>query len=591
MRSRCLLAAAATIAISCALAGPARAQVSGNFSVNHFNPSERGSDWFFLDSLALRGSVRPAIGIVGDWATRPLVVYNGDGSLQASVVRNQATLHAGASVVLWDRLRVALDIPIQVYANGRRGELGGGTIILPPAHATTLGDLRFSADVRLFGTYGDIVTAAAGASLWLPSGDPASYSGDPGVRFAPHVLVSGDVGMFVYAGSAGVMYRDTKGFGDSSVGTEITLGASAGVRLLDRKLVVGPELFGDTVVSTSDSTLTKRATPLEGLLGAHYLIADAIRVGAGVSTGLAHGYGAPTFRGILSAEWAPVPRKAEPAPSSAPAISEPADRDNDGIVDARDACPDIPGPRSEAAAKNGCPPPPDADGDGVADAADACPALAGRAADDPKANGCPVALDGDKDGVVDAEDACPTVPGLKSADLKINGCPDPDRDKDGIANESDACPDDAGNTDLDPKRNGCPKAFVKDGQIKIADQVKFGLKSALILPGKDSQDVLQAVASILKQHPEIKGLRIEGYSDSVGSVAQNESLSQQRAASVLRWLVAHGIDMKTLQSVGLGPEKPIDTNETAAGRANNRRVEFHILDAAPSAAAEREKKP
>ena len=294
MRSRSLLAASAALAACCAFTPAALAQTSGNFSVNHFKPSERGSEWFALDSLDLRGSLRPAVGIVGDWAARPLVVYNGDGSLQSSVVRNQATLHAGASLVLWERLRVAFDAPIQIYADGRRGNLGGGVVLLPPAESTAMGDLRFSADVRLFGTFGAPFTLAAGASLWVPTGDPKSYSGDPSVRVAPRILVAGELGMFVYAGSAGVMYRDTDGFGDNSVGTEVMLGASAGVRLLDRKLVVGPELFGDTVVSTSDSVLSKRATPFEGLLGAHYTIADTVRVGAGAGTGLARGYGAPT---------------------------------------------------------------------------------------------------------------------------------------------------------------------------------------------------------------------------------------------------------------------------------------------------------
>jgi len=192
--------------------------------------------------------------------------------------------------------------------------------------------------------------------------------------------------------------------------------------------------------------------------------------------------------------------------------------------------------------------------------------------------------------VLDSEDACPAVSGLKNGDPKRNGCPDADRDKDGIANESDACPDEAGEPNPDAKRNGCPKAFVRDGQIKIQDQVNFGLKSAIILPGK-SQEVLEAVLAILKQHPEIKGLRIEGYSDSVGPADQNLALSKYRANAVLKWLVDHGVEAKTLQSVGFGAEKPIDTNDTAEGRANNRRVEFHILESAPGAVPEAAKVP
>lgn len=515
------LVAACGLAAVCTLAPSAQAQVSGNFSVNHFNPSERGSEWFVLDSLDLRGHVRPAAGIIGDWAVRPLVVYNGDGSLQSSVVRNQATVHAGASLVLWERVRFGVDAPVQVFSDGELGELGGGVVLLPPAHSTALGDLRLSADVRLFGVHGAPFTVAAGASLWIPTGDPKSYSGDSSARVAPRVIVAGEIGSFVYGGSLGAMYRENDGFGDRAVGTVVMLGASAGLRLFDRKLVIGPELFGDTVVSTSDSTFSKRATPFEGLLGAHYTFADALRVGAGVGTGLARGYGAPTFRGVLSVEWTPGLQR-EPDPLAPAAISsEPPKVEPVEVV---------------------APPP----------------------APEPIA---PVVV-------------APVPPAI-----------DGDRDKDGIPNEADACPDDAGAADSDPKHNGCPKAFVKDGQIKIQEQVKFGHASGVLLPTKENQDVLEAVAAILKQHPEIKGLRIEGYSDSVGSAESNTNLSKRRAAAVLKWLAGHGVDPKMLQSVGLGSESPIDSNETTAGRANNRRVEFHILDSAPGAAIVKESKP
>ena len=103
--------------------------------------------------------------------------------------------------------------------------------------------------------------------------------------------------------------------------------------------------------------------------------------------------------------------------------------------------------------------------------------------------------------MLDKDDACPDVAGLKTDDPKTNGCPDPDRDKDGIPNDQDACPDEPGKPDPDPKKNGCPKAYVQAGQIKITDQVKFKTGSALILPGKDSEEVLGAVLTILVDHP------------------------------------------------------------------------------------------
>ena len=104
------------------------------------------------------------------------------------------------------------------------------------------------------------------------------------------------------------------------------------------------------------------------------------------------------------------------------------------------------------------------------------------------------------------------------------------------------------------------QAYIQADQIKIRDQVKFATASAAIVPGKDSQDVLDAVEKILQQHPEIKEVRVEGHTDSTGAAAFNRTLSQHRAESVVKWLVKHGIDASRLGAQGFGPERPIDDN-------------------------------
>jgi len=111
---------------------------------------------------------------------------------------------------------------------------------------------------------------------------------------------------------------------------------------------------------------------------------------------------------------------------------KPKDRDNDGVSDREDACPDTPG----LWAFKGCP---DTDADGIKDGLDECPTAAGPAA----LNGCP---DTDGDGILDKNDQCPLLPGSS----KLNGCPD--RDDDGITDADDACPDTAGLPEFD----GCP---------------------------------------------------------------------------------------------------------------------------------------
>jgi OmpA-OmpF porin, OOP family len=86
------------------------------------------------------------------------------------------------------------------------------------------------------------------------------------------------------------------------------------------------------------------------------------------------------------------------------------------------------------------------------------------------------------------------------------------------------------------------------------------------------------VLKVLTDHPDIKALRVEGHTDNQGAADFNKKLSEQRAASVVRWLVQHGVDASRLSSQGFGFERPIDSNDTPDGRKNNRRVEFHIGD-------------
>lgn len=77
------------------------------------------------------------------------------------------------------------------------------------------------------------------------------------------------------------------------------------------------------------------------------------------------------------------------------------------------------------------------------------------------------------------------------------------------------------------------------------------------------------------------GVLVEGHTDSQGNPDHNMDLSQRRAASVVRWLSAHGVEAERLASSGLGQTRPLRSNITARNRAMNRRVEFHVLDPAP----------
>jgi OOP family OmpA-OmpF porin len=258
---------------------------------------------------------------------------------------------------------------------------------------------------------------------------------------------------------------------------------------------------------------------------------------------------------------------------------KPADTDLDTILDAVDACPTVAGVPDPDPAKNGCPPPSDKDKDGIFDEFDACPEVAGIADPDPKKNGCPPPSDKDGDGVIDELDACVDIAGVKTEDPKTNGCP-PDTDGDGFRDDQDACPQEKGVDDADPTKRGCPKLVrVTDTEIIILEQVQFDTGKATIKPASDP--LLDSVAQVLKEHPEILKLEVQGHTDNKGSAALNKKLSQDRADSVRKALEKRGVEAGRMVGKGFGPDKPIADNKDDAGRQKNRRVQFVVLEKKP----------
>lgn len=250
-----------------------------------------------------------------------------------------------------------------------------------------------------------------------------------------------------------------------------------------------------------------------------------------------------------------IGKKKQVAPPPPP--PPPSDRDGDGIIDANDQCPDVPG----LAKYNGCPIP-DTDKDGINDEEDKCPQVPGTA----RYNGCPVP-DSDKDGINDEEDKCPQVPGV----ARYQGCPVPDSDNDGVNDEEDKCPNLAGTRE----NNGCPEV-----KQEIVNRVNYAAKNIFFATGSarllsTSNKALNEIAKIMKDDPNLK-LDIDGHTDNVGKDESNMTLSQNRANSVKAYLVKQGVDESRLNATGYGETQPIADNKTAAGRAKNRRVEMKL---------------
>ena len=254
------------------------------------------------------------------------------------------------------------------------------------------------------------------------------------------------------------------------------------------------------------------------------------------------GYAAPIFK-ITK----PAKVVVAPPPPPPPVV----DTDGDGIPDSKDKCPTVAG----VAKYNGCPIP-DTDHDGINDEEDKCPAVAGVA----RFKGCPVP-DTDGDGINDEQDSCPAVPGI----AKYHGCPIPDTDGDGINDEEDKCP-----TVVGTKENfGCPEIQKKINEL--AKSVYFSMGTATI--SSKAFKSLDEVIAILKANPSAK-LSIEGHTDNTGKEDLNKKLSQQRADAIAAYIAKKGVEASRLSAVGYGSDKPVADNKTAAGKAQNRRVEL-----------------
>jgi len=258
------------------------------------------------------------------------------------------------------------------------------------------------------------------------------------------------------------------------------------------------------------------------------------------------------------------------------------DRDGDGFVDEDDACPDDPEDFDGLEDEDGCPED-DVDGDGVFDVDDACP-------EDPEdrdgfedGDGCPDP-DNDADGILDELDACPDEPEDLDGFDDEDGCPEEDKDLDGIPDQVDECPEEKETINGIDDEDGCPdegepEVEVTTEKVTIESKVNFGFDSAEIDPS--SHSLLDQVALTIKANPQLRRVRVEGHTDDRGSEAYNRQLSQDRAESVVRYLVQRGVSAQRLEAVGYGESRPLVPGTGEAVWSRNRRVEFTILATGP----------
>ena len=223
------------------------------------------------------------------------------------------------------------------------------------------------------------------------------------------------------------------------------------------------------------------------------------------------------------------------------------------------------------------------DGDSVEGAADQCPQAREDIDGFQDEDGCPD-LDNDLDGFPDRRDACPDEKGGEPWVVdSLDGCkPWSDRDGDGIHDDDDACPDKAERVNGVNDEDGCPdfKVVVTKERIDFDQKVMFATGTADLEPV--SLDLLQAIAQVMIDNPQVLLVEVGGHTDDVGSDASNKKLSQARAEAVVAQLVVFGVAPGRLSAKGYGESKPVIKDTTEEARAANRRVEFVVKAARPA---------
>jgi OmpA-OmpF porin, OOP family len=582
------------------------------------NPAPRASLWASTGDTYDAGEFR--IGLAGHYQSNPLVfnlLSSGTGgntvTRKATIVGNRVTAHLTGAYAIVDWLEVGLQVPLVVFQNGDSNL--ATTIGVANPESFALGTPFIQARLAPWKeSKGDVLDLALHLGVGLPVGSLKALTTDNQVNFEPRLGLGKRLGFIRIGAEVGAQLRQgvqglTLSSNPSTVRDEVGSRLGAGLVLSTTGDGVRGELGGRI-----DVPFSKTGMGGELLAGIRLPFADQFELFALGGPGFGSYPGIPTFRILAGLSYGGVgDGKCYNAPSTREGCdydrdgvknevdlcaTEPGtaelkgcpfrDTDKDGISDDKDACPNEVG----TAERRGCPlrdtdkdgipddadacptqpgtaqlkgcPARDSDKDGVPDDADACPNEAGL----PDKKGCP-ARDSDKDGITDDLDACPNEPGVKEK----NGCPIRDEDKDGVPDDVDNCPKEPGTKE----NQGCKKkqlVVITKEKLIIKEQVFFATAKSTILP--KSFTLLNQVADILKSHPEVTKMRIEGHTDNKGKRDYNLNLSQSRADSVKSYLVKRGVAADRLEGRGFGPDKPIDTNDTEAGRALNRRVEFGL---------------
>lgn len=502
----------------------------------------------------VKGHRRLQLQVVAGWVDDVLVTAQDEHPL-ARPLDGRWLLDLGAALALGDRLEVAVGLPIFPWQTG--GPTGSVT---QDQHA--LGDVLLGVKVSLLppGARAGLAASVVGT---LPTATDGDWVGESKPTLTPALLADVEllagaramlnVGYHLRPRSEvqGLVFDDELRVGLALLAP---LGLGSLAALLEAEAALG--LGGPAEDGDDERHIDERRSPAEVRAGLRWCGPRQLSWTVGGGYGVTKGYGAPDLRALLMVGWTPHGAGACPVEQPAPAPHGPE--------------PGAPPPGSAEA-----PPTPSSPS----------PAALGPRPIPPETFDALVAADPDPDGdgIATAADACPLRPEDLDGHADADGCPDDDNDGDGVLDGADRCPTEQETINGVDDEDGCPdegdaRVLVGPDRLELTERIFFETASDALQ--RRSTGILKQAAQVLRAGLGDRRVRVEGHTDSQGDPERNVDLSERRARRVMAFLVNAGVPAAALEARGYGPARPLESNDTAAGRGRNRRVEFRILSAA-----------
>ncbi|MGM0577947.1 MAG: EGF domain-containing protein [Myxococcota bacterium] len=615
-RRRSVQRAGLTALAAVLLAGPGHA--APRLDVQRFDPVAQGRGM-----TQVREAEQPLGGeggffVMGHYGWRPLELRDSDGERAAGLIDHLAGVDLGGWYTFTDWLMLSVELPTFSAtlpaddADARLDALGYG------GSDFGIGDLRLSAWLQLVRQTDDgaPLSVSLVPRVVLPTGRQSQLMSTGTVLVGADLAVGRDFGPFRVSGHVGYeLHPEAEPLLNVQSDDEIRWGLGVAAPMAEDQVELQVEWVGGTVLEDVEGAAGLDDTPME-LHAAVLWDPDTtplwFKVGGG--PGLGSGFGTPDVRLFAQV--------AADLPWEAPA---PPDTDGDGLLDPDDDCPKRPEDADGFEDEDGCPEPTQVLVLVETDRGRALREAAWTLGEETGRSGDTVALEpGEYEAAVEGTTQALTVepgppmtvtlvvPEPRGA-LTVQVVDEAGEPVEGGTWEAtgpetvEATP--AGSTEqvlvgdyeLIGRAPGYrrasktvtvtedseatltltlvpAKAEVTEERIDIRDSVYFHTAKASIKP--ESYPLLNEVAEVIQDHPELTKIRIEGHTDHRGPTAYNKHLSQRRAESVRDYLVERGVDPSRLEAVGYGEERPLVKGRTKEDMAKNRRVDFFVAERA-----------